>query len=110
LSGELGVPAPVLLAQALQNARLALENLVLRVDLRKVLTADTSDRFRPMHQWARNRLIEEPRGVVDLPPPTVRELAALLGCSHTDLAHYLSQSHPTRGPNKRPTDNAMRQE
>jgi hypothetical protein len=77
LSGELGIPVPVLLHQALQKEQLELQKLELRVNLRAFLT-DPSDRFRPMRQWARNHLIEKPRGVVKPPPVAVRELAAFL--------------------------------
>jgi transcriptional regulator with XRE-family HTH domain len=89
LAEALSITAPELLAQALQKAQLELQNLVLRIDLHRLLV-DTDDQFRPMLQWARNRLIEEPRGTVEVPPSAVREMAALLGCSRADLARYLA--------------------
>jgi transcriptional regulator with XRE-family HTH domain len=93
LAGVLSTTAPEILKQALQKAQLELRNLVLRIDLRGLL-ADTDDRFRPVLQWARNRLVEEPRGIVEVPPSAVREMAALLGCSHSDLARYLAHFTP----------------
>src|SRR5262245_33503720 len=49
----LGVAAPTLLNQALQRARIRLQNLVLQIDLKHLLN-DRNEKFRPMHQWARN--------------------------------------------------------
>jgi transcriptional regulator with XRE-family HTH domain len=89
----LGVPAPTLLNRALQRARLHLQNLVLEIDLHQML-ADKSDKFRPMFQWARNKLNENPDGVVELAPTSVRELATFVGCSHRDLAKYLARFIP----------------
>lgn len=96
LCRELGIAAPVVLHQALLNARLELHNLVLHVDLRGLL-ADTSDRFRLIFDWARNRIPDASDGVVELPPVAVREMAALIGCSHLDLAQYLVEFTPDRG-------------
>lgn len=56
----LGVAAPTLLTQALQRTRLELANLVLRVDLHALLN-DESDTYRPMVQWAKNKLNKFPR-------------------------------------------------
>lgn len=85
----LGVAAPALLNQALQRARIHLQNLVLQVDLHQLLN-DRNDRFLPMVQWAHNKLIEYPGGVVELPPSSVRELATFLGCPYQELASYLA--------------------
>jgi transcriptional regulator with XRE-family HTH domain len=95
LCKALGVAAPTLLNQALQRARIHLQNLVLQIDLRFLLN-DKSDKFRPMHQWARNKMNENPGGVVELPPSSVRELAAFVGCSYQDLASYLSRFLPEK--------------
>jgi len=91
LAAALGITAPELLRQALQRARL--RNLVLKVDLRGLLT-DADEHFRPVIQWARNRLVEDPQGVVELPPSAVREMAAMAGCSHSDLTRYLATFTP----------------
>jgi transcriptional regulator with XRE-family HTH domain len=93
LCKALGVAAPVLLNQALQRARIHLANLVLRVNL-KFLLNDQSPNFRPMHQWARNKLNEHPGGVVELSPSSVRELAAFVGCGYEELAGYLARFLP----------------
>jgi transcriptional regulator with XRE-family HTH domain len=93
LCDALGVAAPTLLGQALQRARLHLQNLVLQIDLRHLLN-DWSDKFRPMHQWARNKLNENPGGVVELPPSSVRELAIFVGCTYQELANYLASFIP----------------
>lgn len=45
----------------------------------RFLLNDQSDRFRPMRQWARNKLNENPDGVAELAPSSVRELAAFAG-------------------------------
>ncbi len=109
LAGELDTTAPELLGRALLAAQIELSNLVLRIDLRRLLadthtnpqtgtsagtSADVGDRFGPIAQWARNRLIEQSRGVVELPPFAVREMAALIGCAHADLARHLTQFSP----------------
>lgn len=93
LAEGLGVPASVILAQALERARIHLQNLVLRVDLQELL-ADENRHYRPMRQWAKNRLSQEPGGVVELTPAAVLELAAFLGRTHTELASYLSKFTP----------------
>jgi transcriptional regulator with XRE-family HTH domain len=93
LCQPLGITAPGTLTHALQKAGLYLQNLVLQVDLRQLL-ADRSNKFRPMFQWARNRLTEEPEGVVELTPSAVRELAAFIGYPHHDLADYLVRFTP----------------
>jgi hypothetical protein len=77
----------------LQRARIHLHNLVLQVDLR-VLLNDQSDKFRPMHQWARNKLNEHPDGVAELLPASVRELATFAGCGYLELANYLARFVP----------------
>jgi transcriptional regulator with XRE-family HTH domain len=95
LSKALGVAAPTLLNQALQRSRIHLQNLALQIDLRFLLN-DRSDKFRPMHQWARNKLNENPDGVVELPPTSVRELATFVGCAYLELANYLARFIPEK--------------
>jgi transcriptional regulator with XRE-family HTH domain len=89
----LGFAPPSLLNQAMQRARIHLQNLVLQVDLRFLLN-DRNERFRPMHQWARNKLNENPDGIVELPPSSVRELATFVGCTYPGLAEYLARFLP----------------
>lgn len=89
LSNALEVAAGVLLNQALQRAHIHLQNLVLQVDLQQLLK-DKDEKFLPMIQWAHNKLIEYPGGIVELPPSSVRELATFLGCPYQDLANYLA--------------------
>lgn len=93
----LGVTAPGTLTDALQKSGLYLENLVLRVDLRRLLD-DRGNKFRPMFPWARNRLNEAPTGVVELTPAAVHELAAFIGYPHSDLANFLSRFTPEELP------------
>lgn len=90
-----GIAAPGLLNQALQRARIHLQNLALQVDLRFLLN-DRSDKFRPMHQWARNKLNENPVGVVELSPSSVRELATFVGCGYEELAGWLARFLPEK--------------
>jgi transcriptional regulator with XRE-family HTH domain len=91
----LGVAAPTLLNQALQRARIHLQNLVLHIDLNHLLN-DMNEKFRPMHQWARNKLNENPDGVVELPPSSVRELATFVGCTYQELANHLAKFIPEK--------------
>jgi transcriptional regulator with XRE-family HTH domain len=95
LCRALGVAAPTVLGQALQRARIHLQNLGLEIDLRQLLN-DRSDKFRPMVQWARNKLVENPGGVVELPPSSVRELATFVGCPYHELANYLARFIPDK--------------
>jgi transcriptional regulator with XRE-family HTH domain len=90
----LGVAPPTLLNQALQRARIHLQYLVLQIDLRYLLN-DRSEIFRPMRQWAQNKLNENPGGVVELLPSSVRELATFAGCTYWDLANYFARFLPT---------------
>jgi transcriptional regulator with XRE-family HTH domain len=79
--------------KALQRARINLENLTLRVDVRFLLN-DRSDTYRPMHQWARNCLNEHPNGIVDVAPETVHNLALFVGCTYLELVNYLARFLP----------------
>ncbi|WP_459714337.1 hypothetical protein [Actinophytocola sp. KF-1] len=93
LAEGLRVPASVLVGQALQRARLSLQNLVLRVDLRKLLE-DRNVHYRPLSQWARNRFADSVNGVVEVTPTGLRELAAYLGRTPEELSTYLSRFTP----------------
>lgn len=93
LSQALKVPASTVVDQALQRARLALVNLVLRVDLRQLLE-DRSFHYRPMRPWARNRLNDSPNGIIEVSPDGVRELAAFLGRTPVEVSAYLAQFIP----------------
>lgn len=97
LCEHLNQSAPDLLARALQNAKLHLANMTLRVDVRKVING-RSMKFRPMVAWARNRLNDAPDGIIALTPSAIRELAAFVGQRHDDLARYLSNLGPDVSP------------
>ncbi len=49
---------------------------------------------RSLVQWAHNKMIDHPNGVVELPQSSVRELATFMGCPHHKLATYLAQFIP----------------
>jgi transcriptional regulator with XRE-family HTH domain len=93
LAQALEVPASVIVAQALQRARLYLQNITMRVDLRQVLE-QTNVHYRPLVPWARNRLHGVPDGVVEVSPEGVRELAAVMGRTHREMSAYLAQFTP----------------
>jgi transcriptional regulator with XRE-family HTH domain len=93
LCDALGVTPPGTLTLALQKAEVYLQNLELQVDLR-LLLADHGNKFRSIFPWARNRLTEEPDGIIELAPSAVRELAAFIGYPHDDLAGYLAKFTP----------------
>ncbi|GAB1512546.1 helix-turn-helix domain-containing protein [Actinophytocola sp. KF-1] len=93
LCAAMDAAAPTLLNQALQRAQIHLRNLVLQIDLRHLLN-DRNPRFLPLFQWAHNKLIDYPDGIVELPPSSVRELATFMGCPHQVLADYLAQFIP----------------
>jgi hypothetical protein len=103
LCRELGIPAPELLTQAFQRAQLELTNLVLQVDLQAMLK-NQCDKFRPMVQWARNKSNELPRGIAELRPELVRELATFAGYSYTDLTTYLAKFTPKPDDQAEPSE------
>lgn len=88
-----GVGATDVLGRALQQARITLANLTLRVDLRQLME-HKNETFRPMVQWARNKLNKCPDGVAELTPSAVIELADFMGCTHQDLATHLARFLP----------------
>jgi transcriptional regulator with XRE-family HTH domain len=96
----LGVDAPTLLNQALQRARIHLTNLVLRIDLRFLLN-DRSERFRPMHQWARNRLTRTPASQAQVRLPNQGRLLQLLRRTTEDERTRLQHVQPVRQPQRR---------
>jgi hypothetical protein len=93
LCAAMDAAAPTLLNQALQRARIHLQNLALQIDLRHLLN-DRNDKFLPLIQWAHNKLIDYPDGIVELPPSSVRELATFMGCPYHELAAYLATFIP----------------
>jgi hypothetical protein len=70
-----------------------LENLVLQVDVRQVVT-QRDEKFLPLVMWAHNKLVRHPAGVVELAPSAVVELADVVGCSQSELADYLARFVP----------------
>jgi hypothetical protein len=89
----LGVPGPTLLTHALQRAQVELTNLALQVNLRALIN-DRNDKFRPMVQWARNKLNKHPEGVVEVSPSSAEELADFVGYTYQELAKYLARFTP----------------
>lgn len=80
---------------SLQRARVLTANMDMTVDLRALL-ADQNPVFRPMHQWARNKLNRHPDGIAKLAPTAVRELADFIGCTHHELAAHLARFLPDK--------------
>jgi len=93
LSWALGTDAPTMFARGLQRARLLVENLTLAVDLHALL-GDERVTFRPLAQWARNLLNEQPDGIVEVEPAVVRHLASFIGCASTELADHFARFVP----------------
>jgi hypothetical protein len=91
------VAAPRVASRALQRARIHLANLDLQIDLHELLQ-DKRDKFRPMHQWARNKLAENPGGIIEISPSSVKELATFVGCSFRDLANWMARFLPKEIP------------
>lgn len=99
LAVSLEVDPATVVARGFQRAQLHLTHLTLHVDLRALLDHDGAGRskFRPMIQWARNTLNENPHGTVEIAPTVVQHLALFAGCSHQELAEYLAQFTPSPG-------------
>jgi hypothetical protein len=65
----MGVDSAMLRSRALQRARIHMETMNFQVDLRELLRdCNTNSKFRPMIQWARNTLNEDPEGIVEVQP------------------------------------------
>jgi len=99
LTVGLEVDPATIVTRGLQRARLHLDHLTMHVDLSALLNHDGAGgvKFRPMIQWARNALNENPDGVAEIDANVVRNLALFAGCSHQELAKYLSQFTPPPG-------------
>jgi transcriptional regulator with XRE-family HTH domain len=97
LCEALEVDTSTVVALGLQRARLHLERLTLHVDLHRVVR-DELVRFRPLRQWARNRLNECPDGIAKVDASGVRELTAFIGCERQDLVTHLSRFTPPTLP------------
>ncbi len=99
LAQALEVDPATVVARGVQRARLLLDRVTLHVDLRALLDHDGPGRskFRPMNQWARNALIENPHGVAEVDAKAVRHLALFTGCARKELAEYLAQFTPPPG-------------
>jgi transcriptional regulator with XRE-family HTH domain len=97
LCEALEVDPATVVALGLQRARLHLERLTLHVDLNKMVR-DELVRFRPLRQWARNRLNECPDGIAKVDASGVRELTAFVGCERHDLVTHLARFTPPTIP------------
>lgn len=86
----LGSDGPTLLIRALQRARVDINNLTLRVDLRELLS-DCGEYFAAVGRWAQKAMSECPSGIAEVEPAVVRTLAMVVGCTHQHLANYLAQ-------------------
>lgn len=93
ISQAMQIGAPSMLGSALQRARIHLDHLTLRVDLRALLR-DNNMTYKPMFQWARNRLNAAPDGIIEVSPTAVRELAAFIGRTQHELTIYLARFTP----------------
>jgi hypothetical protein len=47
-----------------------------------------------MHQWARNKLNENPGGIIEISPSSVKELATFAGYTFRDLANWMARFLP----------------
>lgn len=90
----LGREPDEIMGAAVQKARIHLENLNMKIDLRAVLR-DNNPTYRPMVQWARNCLNKTPSGITELTPAAVRALADLSGFAEKRLANYLAEFRPS---------------
>jgi transcriptional regulator with XRE-family HTH domain len=90
LCRPLDTTASALLSSALRRARIYVENLDLRINLHALVADDTAE-FRPMGQWARNKLTHCPNGIVEIGPAVIGEIALFMGCDHRRLAAYLAR-------------------
>lgn len=89
----LRVDAPTVLRRALQRAHIHIEHMQLKVDLRALLK-DESPTYRPLVQWAKNKLNEHPDGIAEITPEVVKNLALFMGCTNAQLANYLARFLP----------------
>lgn len=79
LCKSMGVPAPDVLAWAMQRGRVNLELIGVQVDLHAIIK-DKTPELLPLRRWARKRLAGDPGAdVVRLTWPVVQEMATLFG-------------------------------
>lgn len=93
LGRALRVDASTMMARALQRARINVDSIGLTIDLHALLN-DNTPTFRPVIQWAKNALNENPSGTVEVSPAVVHNLALFIGCPHIALANYLAKFLP----------------
>lgn len=91
----LGVPAPELLALALQRAEIDLETTELRVDLHAIVR-DEQPELTALRAWAHHRLRDdaEGTGTVKLEPAAIEIMADFCQMSHSALLRHLSAFTP----------------
>lgn len=89
----LSVEPPVVLGQALQRARIHLDNLTMRIDIQRLL-AHNDHNFIRIKMWAHNSLADRDEAVVELTPSAVTALATFMGCTNEELSEFLTQFTP----------------
>lgn len=87
----IGLDPGLMLSRALQRARIHVATINLQLDLHELLRdCATSRKFRSMAPWVRNTLQQNPSGIVEVQPVVVRNLAAFVGSTASDLADYFA--------------------
>lgn len=87
ICNALDIPASAILERAMRKAA-DLRNYSFTVNLRAI-ARDTREDFKPVQSWAATRLAETSNPELTLASATVREISALLGIAHDELAAYL---------------------
>ncbi len=89
ICAALGVAPAAVMSSALRTKPRDLETSVILVSLRD-LVQTTEPQLATLRRWATNKLDNHSPAFVELRPTVVGELAALVGCSHVNLARYLA--------------------
>lgn len=104
LCETMGVPAPEVLAWAMQRAGIDLPTTGVQVDLHAVVHDRTPD-LLPLRRWARQRLKDGPdssgAGVARLAWSAVQEMATMFGMGLDDFARTLVVFTPRPVPQRR---------
>lgn len=101
LCQTMGIPAPDVLAWAMQRARIDLPTTGMQVDLHTVIIDKTPD-WLPLRRWARKRLNNDPgTGIARLAWPVVQEMATLFDMNRDEFVRTLVLFTPRPVPHRR---------
>jgi len=106
LCHEMGVPAPDVLAWAMQRTQVDIPLTGMRIDLNALIRDNRDVTYRAVRRWARKRRGDDPgaTGVAHLTWSAIRELATLFDFRLYEFVAYLAEYTPLPTPLERHAD------